>query len=119
MKRSGPNLGSSGFALVEAIVATVLLAVGVLGFAAAVGAIGSQMRASHLATQLRARGQTEMEGLLAAGYERLAAGDRREGSFRIQWTVSDGELRELQLIVSHRIGVDQTADTFSTLVWAP
>lgn len=107
-----------GFTLVEVITAVVLLGIGILGLAAAVGAIASLMHASYLDTQLRAKGQSQMERLLAAGYARVASGELAEGPYLTKWSVSDGALREIRLVVEHRIGSNVAADTFVTLLLA-
>ena len=110
----------AGFAVVDAIVAIVLLAVGVLGLAATAAVVGSQMSASNRSAQIRALGESEMERLLAVGYAGLAAGESRRGALRAAWSVREGGgLKQVILIVEHRSGADVVADTFGTLVWGP
>jgi hypothetical protein len=110
----------SGFAVVDAVVAIVLLAVGILGLAATAAVVGSQLRASYRSSQIRVLGESEMERLLARGHDGLVAGESRQGALRAHWSVTDGEgLKQVILIVEHRSGGDVAADTFSTLVWGP
>ena len=116
MIRLAENRCRSGFTIVEMITAIVLLSIGVLGLAAAVGAIASLMNASQVDTQLRARGQSEMERLLAAGSSSVTSGERAEKPYFTKWSVRDGVLREIALVVEHRVGSKVVADTFVTLI---
>jgi len=118
MKTSVFKSCRSGFTLVEVLVAVVVLAIGVLGLASTVAVVGWNMRLSYLKTQLRARAQLEMEGLLARGQEAFVSGERRQGGLSINWQVSGDGLRQLLLVTRQQLGPHEVADTLVTLVLA-
>jgi len=106
----------SGFTLVEAMVALVVLAVSVLGLSAAVGVVSSSMKVSYLRTQVSMRAVAEMERLLAAGPERVGAGAIVQTDLHIRWEVSGANPRQILLVARQRLGRWEAADTLVTLV---
>jgi len=106
----------SGFTLVEAMVALVVLAVSVLGLCAAVGVVSSSAKVSYLRTQVSTRAMAEMERLLAARPERVRGGAIMQADLHIQWEVSGANPRQILLVVRQRLGRWEAADTLVTLV---
>jgi len=118
MNRTVPKSDRRGFTLVEVLVAVVVLAIGILGLASTVAVVGWNMRLSYLETQLRARAQLQMEGLLARGHEAMVSGERRQSGLSISWQVSGDGLKQLLLVTRQQLGPHEVADTLVTLVLA-
>ena len=110
------GVSRGGFTLVEIMVAVILLALGVLGLAATVGVVARSMNVSFLETQLRARARTEIERLLAGGWERLTSGELSSGDIEVRWQVNGERVGELLLVAHQRLGRYEASDTLVTLV---
>jgi prepilin-type N-terminal cleavage/methylation domain-containing protein len=115
----GPRPGwrRAGFTVAELLVAMMVLSVGILGLSATAGVVAALMKRSHLETQVMTRAQAEMERLLAGRTDTLAAGDSLRGGPNVAWYVSGEELKEVRLVVQHRVGGIEVADTLVTLVY--
>lgn len=107
---------ASGFTLLEVMMALVMLAVSVLGLCASVGVVSSNMKISHLRTMVSVRAQAEMERLLATGPDRLESGRFVQGDLHVSWEVSGVSPKEILVVVRHRLGRLEAADTLVTLV---
>jgi prepilin-type N-terminal cleavage/methylation domain-containing protein len=92
----------SGFSLVELIVATVILSVGILSLAGTAGWVVRQVTISKLTTERAAARQTAIEGLHATQFANLAAGADTTGEFTVTWAISEsaGSYTSLQLVTS-------------------
>jgi prepilin-type N-terminal cleavage/methylation domain-containing protein len=83
------ELGSrAGFTLVEVIVATLILAVGVLGLAGTTGLLVRQVTLGEMATQRAAAFQTAVERLQALDWEAVSSGSTTVGRYAVNWTVT-------------------------------
>ncbi len=116
MSRRCSAAAPDGFALVDVIVAVVILSIGVLGLAATTSVVAANMRASYVNTRLAVSAQARMEGLLAGGPEHLLPGDRQHGPLRVRWSVTGGDPREIELVVEYRTGSFARADTLVALL---
>jgi prepilin-type N-terminal cleavage/methylation domain-containing protein len=83
----GPG-GRDGFTLVEVIVATLILAVGVIGLASSTGFLVRQVTAGEMATQRAAAFQIAIERLRALDWESVGTGSANEGRYAVNWWVA-------------------------------
>jgi prepilin-type N-terminal cleavage/methylation domain-containing protein len=79
----------AGFTLVEVIVATLILAVGVLGLAGTTGLLVRQMTLGEMATQRTAAFQTAIERLQALDWEAVSSGSTTVGRYAVNWSVAN------------------------------
>jgi prepilin-type N-terminal cleavage/methylation domain-containing protein len=77
-----------GFTLVEVIVATLILTVGVLGLASTTGFLVRQVTLGEMATQRAAAFQTAIERLQALDWESVSSGSTTVGRYAVNWYVS-------------------------------
>ncbi len=108
-----------GFTVVELLVAVVVLTVGVLGLAATAEVVASLTQAAHIRTLLRARGQAQMETLLAGASNQLDSGERWVEGGWIGWQVSGDDPRGILIIARQRLGRQEVTDSLATLVRGP
>jgi len=119
MSRPPPRLRSQrGVTLIELIVATVVLAVGILGLSTTAVVVARMVQVAHLHMYVKARAEAEIESILAAAPASLQSGGWEEGGFAVTWEVRGGELKELRMIVRRQAGRFVVADTLATLVSA-
>ena len=90
MKRNAarPRDARDGFTLVEVIVATLILTVGVLGLAGTTGLLVRQVTAGEMATQRAAAFQTAVERLQALDWEAVSNGSTTVGRYAVNWSVA-------------------------------
>lgn len=123
--RSADPRRTSGFTLIEVIVAIVILAVGLMGLAGATTYIVRQVLVSELRTERMLAVQSAIERIRAAGHGELLAGSDTTGDFTVEWTTPSlgSNVQTVQLIsmgpglTSNANGApvlgDQVADTAS------
>jgi type IV pilus assembly protein PilV len=80
---------SSGFTLIEVMVALVILAVGVLGLAGTTALVVRQVTLADVATERAAALQTVVERLRAMDFDSVGPGADTVGVFTASWTSSD------------------------------
>ncbi len=89
MPTVGGAVAHSGFSLVELIVAVVVLAVGVLGFAGTTTYLNRQATIADLRAE-RARATTDvLERLRTLPFDSLVAGTDSIGAFVLEWEVTN------------------------------
>ena len=113
---SGPLLRErAGFTLVEVIVATLILAVGVLGLASTTGFLVRQVTLGEMATQRAAAFQIAIERLRALDWESVGSGSTTEGRYAVNWWIAqDYAQSRVVKIVTNGPGLSATAG-FPTL----
>jgi len=119
MRHAASVGGLDGHTLVELVVALVILAVGLLGLSATIGAISRMTTASLLAAHARFAAQARIEELLALPPDRLDSGKWRQGELALSWEVGSGEPREIVLVVRHALGPREIHDTLTTFTRSP
>jgi prepilin-type N-terminal cleavage/methylation domain-containing protein len=105
-----------GFSLVELVVALTVLAISALGLAATARVVADSMMVSYLDTRIAIAAQSALERLLARENDDLASGTSADGPVLVSWTLGDGELRELSLVVSGRLAGIEVRDTVVAFV---
>jgi prepilin-type N-terminal cleavage/methylation domain-containing protein len=106
---------AGGFTLVEVIVATLILAVGVLGLASTTGFLVRQVTLGEMATQRAAAFQIAIERLRALDWESVGSGSTNEGRYAVNWWVAQEYAQSRVVkIVTNGPGLSATAG-FPTL----
>lgn len=90
-----------GFSLAELVVSVVILSIGVLGFASAVGVASTEMRLGARDTDVAVLLRDQLERLKADGYQDVAPGVRSEGEYELGWMIEEEEdLKRIVMVVS-------------------
>ena len=113
---------SEGFSLVEIIIATVVLAIGMLAMAASTGYVAAEVRNATLNTQRAAAREFIVEELRATPFDSIAtnATGRIVGRYSLTWTVlqTGPHIRRVSVIATgpaYRLGrgaISVATDTF-------
>lgn len=113
----GPAFGTSdrtpsrgGFTIVEVIIAMIVLAVGVVGFAGTTGYIIRQITLADLMTERAAAFQTTIDRIQSLPYGNVAAGADSVGVFYVRWSaVDNGAQDKTVTILTVGPGLDRFA----------
>ena len=92
-----------GFSMVEVIIAIVVLAVGVLGFAGTTAYIVRQVTLADVMTERSAALQTTIERLQAMDFDDVGYGSDSVGVFAVRWS-SQSETTQSKLVTILTLG---------------
>ncbi len=106
-----------GFSITELLISVVVVSVGVLGFASAVSVTSLEMWFGNRDTEVALLVTDQLERLKATPPGELAAGQRIEGDYRLDWEVEGTEPRRVRLVARYpgRDGLGR-ADTLVTFI---
>lgn len=97
----GPLRQTPGFSLAELLVSVVILSIGVLGFASAVGIASTEMRLGARDTDVAVLLWDQLERLKADGYQDVGSGTRSEGDYELSWVIEEEEgLKRIVMVAS-------------------
>ena len=81
-----------GFAIIEVLIAMAIFAIGILGVAAMqIGAVNGNAGARK-STELANWATAQVESLMSEPYDTVGDGNRTEGPYTLQWTVSAADV---------------------------
>lgn len=99
-----------GFSLVELIVAVVVLAVGVLGYATTTAVAVRQVTLADVNTERSAAFQNVIERLRATTPNSITSGSETVGSYSVSWSVTDStELSKTVRVITLGPGLSKDA----------
>ena len=111
--------GRAGFSLVELLISIIIISIGIVGFATAVGLMATELWFG-LARSAMAGDDTEpsmlvadqVSELKATGAGNVTPGSRVEGDYQIDWTIETTQPTRMKVVVTYN-GHDgnQRADT--------
>lgn len=113
--RLDANCPRTGCILLEVIVGLVLLAVGVLGLAAATATVARQSEAANARHRLALRARNEMEGSMAGSPDPGEIPDGVSG-YRLQWDTVENGVGQLRLVASLHWRSARVSDTLIVLL---
>lgn len=106
--------GTAGFSLIEILLATLVLTIGLLSLSAFVHGLGSRTRRSDAIIELDLRARSVVESLRSAGYSGTSVGvSVTDGSEIRIWDEGLG-IRELNVVVRDSAADALWADTLAT-----
>jgi prepilin-type N-terminal cleavage/methylation domain-containing protein len=106
-----------GFTITELLVSLVVISIGVIGFATAVGVMSKELWYGNRDTELALLAADQMERLKSMPPDSVRSGSRDEGAYRLAWTVQGADPKKVVLVASYVGGRGQTrADTIVTYV---
>lgn len=109
--------GRGGFSITELLVSVIIVSVGVVGFATAVGLVSTELWYGDRDTNVAMLAADQMERLKSLPYDSLTSGDRTEGGYELEWDVQGADPKQVVLVVGYGTGFLGTrADTLVTFV---
>jgi prepilin-type N-terminal cleavage/methylation domain-containing protein len=82
--------GQKGFTIVEVIIATVILAVGLLGLAGTTVLIIKQTTLADVTSDRAAALQSTIEQIRSVPFDSVEAGSETSGLYEVAWSITDG-----------------------------
>ena len=81
----------SGFTITELLISVVIIAIGVVGFATAVGVQSMELQIGRRDTNLSLSITRKVEELKSLQYDSLQTGSEVDGDYALSWTVQAGD----------------------------
>ncbi|UCC47488.1 MAG: prepilin-type N-terminal cleavage/methylation domain-containing protein [Gemmatimonadota bacterium] len=104
--------GESGFTLTELLISVVIIAIGVVGFASAVGLAATELWMGRRDTEVSMLLTDQAEQLKAMPYDSVKAGSRQVDNYQLNWSVQAGSPKRVVLEATYdRHGGGRMADT--------
>ncbi len=101
MGNSEIERGTEGFTLVEVIIATLLLAMGIVALGWVSGYVATQLNLANVTSERATALQVGLEQVRALNYDSVSAGADTIGRFTVTWTVTtDGRSKIISMITS-------------------
>jgi Tfp pilus assembly protein PilV len=91
----------NGFSVTEILVSIVIIAVGVIGLASAVGFASTELWYGDRDTHLSMLMTDQMERLKAAGHDAVTSGQRSESSYALEWIVDGSAPKKVILTAAY------------------
>jgi prepilin-type N-terminal cleavage/methylation domain-containing protein len=89
--------GQSGFTITELLISVVIIAIGVVGFATAVGLASTELWMGRRDTDVSMLMSKQAEQLKSQPYDNVVDGSRTEGQFTLTWDVQGSNPKKLVL----------------------
>ena len=104
--------GRAGFSLVELLISIIIISIGIVGFATAVGLMATELWFGLRDTELSMLVADQVSELKATGASNVTPGSRVEGDYQIDWTIETTEPTRMKVVATYN-GHDgnQRADT--------
>jgi prepilin-type N-terminal cleavage/methylation domain-containing protein len=93
--------GESGFTLTELLISVIIIAIGVVGFATAVGLQSTELWIGQRDTEIALVVNDQLEKLKAMPFDSVQTGTRIEGDYQLNWAVRDGNPKRVALEVTY------------------
>jgi len=104
-----------GVSLIEILIGVIVLAIALLGLAAAGGVAARQVYRGRVEMQRWVAVQQQLETLVAAGYDSVAAGSAVVQGYPMSWTVSGTDPKQITLVMQRlNFAGQMVADTVVT-----
>jgi prepilin-type N-terminal cleavage/methylation domain-containing protein len=109
-----------GVSLIEVLIGVVILAIALLGLAAAGGVAARQVYNGRLDMARWAAIQEQIESLVAVGYDSISGGSGTVQGYPMTWTVTGTDPKEIMLVITRENYAKQTVqDTLITYMANP
>jgi prepilin-type N-terminal cleavage/methylation domain-containing protein len=99
--RSQRLQGRAGFTITELLISVIIVSIGVVGFASAVGLASTELWFGRRDSEVSLLVADQLEQLKAMGHDAVQPGDRVEGSYRLQWNVLGSNPKKVLLVAEY------------------
>ncbi len=107
----------TGFSLVELLISVIVISIGVVGFATAVGLMATELWFGRRDTEVSMLVTDQIEELKALGAANVTDGTRMQGEYQLSWTVQGANPTVVRMVATYRGGDGvQRADTITTYI---
>ncbi len=107
----------AGFSITEVIVSVMVVSIGVIAFATAVGLASREIKLGQRHTDIAMLVTDQLEQLKTLPHDLVQSGQRTQGDYQLTWTVVGSNPKRVVLVV-HYPGLDSNprADTLVTYI---
>jgi prepilin-type N-terminal cleavage/methylation domain-containing protein len=99
--RSKPLNGRAGFTITELLISVIIVSIGVVGFASAVGLASTELWFGRRDSEVSLLVVDQLEQLKSMGHDAVQPGQRVEGSYRLQWSVLGSDPKKILLVAEY------------------
>ncbi len=115
--RAGRVRAAGGFSITEVIVSMMVVSIGVIAFATAVGLASKDIKLGQRHTDISMLVTDQLEQLKTVPYELVQSGQRNLGDYQLTWTVVGTDPKKVVLVVHYPgLHADTRADTLVTYI---
>jgi Tfp pilus assembly protein PilV len=110
---------SNGVTVVEVVIATLVLSIGLLGLVATAGVTTRMVGQGSRYSDVSALAMRRLEILRSQGCDGISNGSRTRGRFTETWTVqtlANGRVRAVEVVVNSPVPAGILRDTFATMI---
>ena len=109
---------TSGFSLTELLISVIIISIGIVGFATAVGLMATELWFGRRDTEISMLVSDQIEELKAGGAASVTPGSLVEGNYRLDWTIQATNPVTTVIMVATYYGNNgvQRADTILTYI---
>ncbi len=93
--------GRAGFTITELLISVIIVSIGVVGFASAVGLASTELWFGRRDSEVSMLVADQLEQLKASGHDAVQPGQRVEGSYRLQWSVLGSNPKKVLLVAEY------------------
>jgi hypothetical protein len=115
--RAGRARIVAGFSITEVIVSIMVVSIGVIAFATAVGLASKDIKLGQRHTDISMLVTDQLEQLKAMPYDLVQSGQRSQGDYQLTWTVVGSNPKKIVLVVHYpALDAKPRADTLVTYI---
>lgn len=104
--------------MVELLLSVIIISVGVVGFASAVGLASLELWFGRRDTDISMLVTDQLERLKAAGHDAVTSGSREEGEIQLSWQSVGTNPKKVVLVATYPTHDGPAhADTLTTYLW--
>ena len=92
---------SGGFSLVELLISVIIISIGIVGFATAVGLMATELWFGRRDTEISMAVMDKAEELKALGASNVTDDSEMVGEYQLSWTIVDNTPTKVQLVASY------------------
>lgn len=108
----------AGFSIVELLLSVIIISVGVVGFASAVGLASLELWFGRRDTDISMVVTDQLERLKAAGHDAVTSGSREQGEIQLTWQSVGSNPKKVVLVATYPTNDGPSgADTVITYLW--
>lgn len=92
---------TEGFSLVELLISVIIISIGIVGFATAVGLMATELWFGRRDTEMSMAITDKVEELKAMGAANVTASSETVGDYQLSWTIVDTSPTKVRLVTNY------------------